>query len=430
MAEPENKPAGLGENFSPEDFFSNRPQWDSIETRTHFFRPYFDQMIDEGFLMREAMGPHGHRMLARDPITKEPREVLMFGSNNYLGLANEDYIAQKTIDAIKQWGTGIGGPPLLNGYTSLHKALEQKLAATKGTEDAIVYASGYAANVGWCTALLGKDDYLVFDELSHASLFDGMRMGRFRSIAFKHNDLEDLRQKLMEIRFEKPQANIIVCVEGVYSMDGDIAPLPDLSRVCKKYGALLAIDDAHGIGVTGEKGHGTHEHYHMEGKIDIIMGTFSKTLAATGGFIAGSKEIINYLRFFSRPYMFSASMPTTLVAQVLASLEFLDAHPERVKQLWHNLRYMEAGLNKAGYKVTCYSAIIPIHVPAHVNVRQLTARLHNEGVYVNGISFPAVPKSMQRLRLSMMSTFTEADLDFAIEVLARVGKEFGVIQGS
>lgn len=418
----------LGENFTPEDFFSNRPQWDSIETRTHFFRPYFDQMVEEGFIMREAMGAHGHKMLARDPMTKEAREVLMFGSNNYLGLANEPYVSEKTIEAIQTWGTGIGGPPLLNGYTSLHKELETKLAEAKGTEDALLFASGYSANVGWCTALLGKEDFLVYDELSHASLFDGMRMGRFNSVSFKHNDLDDLRQKIMEIRFQKPQANIIVCVEGVYSMDGDIAPLPDISRVCKKYGALLAIDDAHGIGVTGEKGHGTHEHFGMaRGEIDIIMGTFSKTLAATGGFIAGSKDIINYLRFFSRPYMFSASMPVSLVAQVIATLEFLDDHPERVKKLWHNLRYMEEGLNKNGFNVKCYSAIIPVMVPAHVNVRDLTAKLHSEGVYVNGISFPAVPKSMQRLRMSMMSTFSEAELDQAIEVLSRVCKEFGVI---
>lgn len=416
----------LGENFSPEEVFI-RPKWDSIEARTQFFQPYFDQAQENGFLMREAMGPHGHKMQIRDPISKEAREVLMFGSNNYLGMANEQIIADKTIAAIKKWGTGIGGPPILNGYTSLHKELEEKLAKMKGTEDAIIYSSGYTANLGWATALLGNNDYLIYDELSHASLFDAMAMGRFRSLPFKHNDTDSLRKKLMEVRFNKPQANIVVCIEGVYSMDGDIAPLPEISKVCKKYSALLAIDDAHGLGVTGENGHGTHEHFNMTGEVDIIMGTFSKTLAASGGFIAASKEIISYLRFFSRPYMFSASMPTSLVAQIIASLEFLDDHPERVKQLWSNLRYMESGLNNVGFHVRCESAIIPIGVPEKVNIRKLIPQLHHEGIYVNGIAFPAVPNSQQRIRLSMMSCFSEQDIDQAIEILSRVGKEFGII---
>lgn len=425
---PESK--SLGENFSPEDFFNNRPQWDSIESRTEFFEPFFDQMIEEGFIMREIMGPHSHRMIARDPISKEPREILMFGSNNYLGLANETYIAEKTIEAIQQWGTGIGGPPLLNGNTSLHIELEKKLAVMKGTEDAMIFASGYSANVAWCTALLNKGDYLLYDELSHASLFDGMRMGRFSSFSFKHNDLDDLRYRLMKIRFNKPQANIIVCVEGVYSMDGDVPPLPEISKICKKYKAMLAIDDAHGIGVMGERGHGTHEHFGMEpGEVDIIMGTFSKSLASSGGFIAASKPIINYMRWFARPYMFSASMPVSLVAQINATIDFLEAHPERVKQLWHNINYMEQGLNKAGFDIKCPSAIIPIAVAPEINVRNLTAELHSEGVYVNGISFPAVPMSMQRLRLSLMATFSEADMDEGIEILARICKKYGVIKG-
>lgn len=413
------------ENFSLHDFY--KLGWETVSTKTSFFSPYFRGMVHDGFIMREARGAAAHRMPVADPETGEIRDVLMFGSNNYLGLANEPFVVEKTIKAIRQFGIGCGGPPLLNGYTSLHHELERRLARWKRCEDAALFSSGYAANVGWTTGLLGSGDVLVYDAQNHASLFDGIKMGRFEAIPFSHNDLDDLRRKLMQVRWKHPYTNVVVCVEGVYSMDGDIAPLPEIRRLCSKYGALLAIDDAHGTGVMGEQGHGTPEHFRMEGQIDLVMGTFSKVFAVTGGFVAGRREMVDYLRFFSRSYMFSASLPPPMVAGVLAGLDFLEAHPERIRQLHDNVRFLVEGLRRIGYVVSCQTAIVPLFVSQTIPIRKVVHRLFQEGIFVNGIEYPAVPKDRQRLRISMMATFTREDLQFALEKFALVGREFGMI---
>jgi len=349
----------------------------------------------------------------------------MLGSNNYLDFANEPYIINKTIQAICEYGIGCGGPPLLNGTTSLHRRLEGRLAAMKGTEDAMVYSSGYAANVGWATGLLNEGDFLVYDWQSHASLHDSVKMGKFTGVRFLHNDMEDLDLQLTTVRRNSPKGNVVVCVEGVYSMDGDIAPLPEIKALCKKHRALLCIDDAHGTGVLGKNGHGTQEHYDMMGEVDIIMGTFSKSFGVTGGFIASSKKIIDYLRFFSRSYMFSASLPPSVASSVIAGMEFMDMHPERVQQLHENVEYFVNGLRKAGFSVVCHSAIIPLLVPEQYNVLKLVNMLHREGVFVNGVMYPAVPKDRQRLRISMMATFTKEELDFAVSKILFVAKKIG-----
>jgi glycine C-acetyltransferase len=406
------------ENFSLADFY--KMGWETVDTKTSFFSSYFRGMLRDGFIMREAEGPAAARMRVAG------REVLMFGSNNYLGFANEPEIVEKTIAAIREFGIGCGGPPLLNGYTSLHRELERRLAALKGCEDAVLFSSGYSANVGWTTGLLSPGDWLVFDAQNHASLFDGMKMGRFEGVPFAHNDAGDLRRRLMQVRWKHPYTNIAVCVEGVYSMDGDVAPLPEIRRICSKYGALLAVDDAHGTGVLGERGRGTAEHFGLEGQVDLAMGTFSKTFAVTGGFVAGDRELADYLRFFSRSYMFSASLPPPVVASVLAGLDFLEAHPERVRQLRENVAYFVGALKRLGFDVASESAIIPIPVPEGVPIRKLVARLFEEGVFVNGVEYPAVPRDKQRLRTSMMATFTREDLDRAVGTIARVGKEFGL----
>jgi glycine C-acetyltransferase len=415
----------IAENFNAEDFL--KPGWEAIDAKLAFFAPYFQRMREQGGLMREAQSAASHRMRYTTPRSgPEPREVLMFGSNNYLGLANEPEVLEKTIAAIREFGIGCGGPPLLNGYTRLHRELEERLAAFKGCEAALVYSSGYAANVGWLSGLLGKKDVLLYDSLSHASLHDGIKMGAFKAIAFAHNDMEDLRKRLMEVRWEAPYTNIIVCVEGLYSMDGDYPPLGDVRALCDKYGALLAIDDAHSTGVLGDRGHGVQEMFGLTGKVDIVMGTFSKTFAVAGGFVAGSKDLIDFLRFHSRSYMFSASLPTPVVASVLAGLDFIDAHPERVTALRDNSRYMVAGLRRLGFDVQSETSIIPFLVPARVDLAQMLWRLHEEGVFVNAITFPAVPKARQRLRISMMATFSRADLDRALAAFAKVTAEFGM----
>jgi len=412
------------ENFSLADFY--KLGWETVGTKTSFFSPYYRGMRSDGFIMREACGPAAARMPMRGPdgVT---RDVLMFGSNNYLGFANEPAIVERVIAAIRDFGIGIGGPPLLNGYTSLHRELEQRLAAIKKCEDSVLFASGYSANVGWTTGLLGPGDYLLYDAQNHASLFDGMKMGRFEAVPWAHNDVDELRRRLMHVRWKHPYTNVVVAVEGVYSMDGDIAPLPEVKELCTKYGAILAIDDAHGTGVLGERGHGTPEHFGLEGEIDVVMGTFSKTFAVTGGFVAGRREMCDYLRFFARSYMFSASLPPTVIAAVLGGLDFLEAHPERVRQLHANVRYFVDGLRRAGFTVSCDTAIIPLFIPQQINIRKVVSRLFEEGVFVNGVEYPAVPKERQRLRISMMATFSRTDLDFAVERIQRVGDEFGLL---
>lgn len=414
------------ENFSLQDFFDQGPE--TFESKLSRFAAFARSLQNGGVVMREVRGPARHRVSVRHPVTREASELLMFGSNNYLGLANEKAIIESTVKAVRRFGVGCGGPPLLNGMTSLHRTLEKRLAKLKGCEDAMIFSSGYSANVGWVTGLLASGDVLVYDEQSHASLYDGIRMGRTRSVAFAHNDVDDLRRCLMQSRWQRAHANIVVCIEGVYSMDGDVAPLPEIRKLCNKYGALLAVDEAHATGVLGPKGGGTAEHFGMEGQIDLVMGTFSKVFAGTGAFIAGKRDLIDYLRFFARSYMFSASLPPPAVASVLAGLDFIEVHPERVAQLHQNVRYFVDGLRAAGFDAEATTAIVPIFVPPTVKVPDVVRRLHEEGLFVNGIEYPAVPKDRQRLRLSLMATMSHHDLDFAVDKLAKVAREFGFLE--
>lgn len=415
------------ENFSLHQFMDQGAQ--SFATKFAHFAPYARGLVAEGVVMREVSGPAGRKVPVHDPVSGKTVDVLMFGSNNYLGLADEPYVIEKTIEATRKYGVGCGGPPLLNGMTSLHRELEARLARWKGCEEAMIFSSGYGANVGWVTGLMGAGDVLVYDVQNHASLYDGIKMGRTRSVTFAHNDVDDLRRKLMQVRWQRAHANIVVCVEGVYSMDGDIAPLPEIRKLCTKYGALLAVDEAHATGVIGATGKGTSEHFGMHGGVDLVMGTFSKTFAVSGAYVAGSRELIDYLRFFARSYMFSATLPPPVVASVLAGMDVMEQHPERLTQLHDNVRYMVAGLRNAGFPVDVSTAIIPILVPQHIRMSTVVSRLHAEGLFVNGIEYPAVPKDRQRIRLSVMATLTRDDLDFAIEKIVKVGKELGFLPG-
>jgi len=415
------------ENFSLHQFFD--PGAQSLATKLAHFAPYARGLVAAGVVMREVSGPAGRRVPVHDPTTGETVDVVMLGSNNYLGLADEPYVIERTVDAVRRYGIGCGGPPLLNGMTSLHRELEARLARWKGCEDAMIFSSGYSANVGWVTGLLAAGDVLVYDAQNHASLYDGIKLGRVRSVTFAHNQLDDLRKRLMQVRWQRAHANIVVCVEGVYSMDGDIAPLPEIRKLCTKYGALLAVDEAHATGVIGATGKGTAEHFGMDGAIDLVMGTFSKTFAVTGAFVAGAREMIDYLRFFARSYMFSASLPPPVVASVLAGMDVMEQQPDRLARLHDNVRYLVGGLRAAGFTIGCETAIIPIFVPPEIRIPHVVSRLHREGLFVNGIEYPAVPKDRQRLRLSVMATLTRDDLDFAIAKLAKVGKELGFLPG-
>lgn len=413
--------AGHGENFSLEHYLD--PAATSFEQRFADFRPWVDTSRASSFVLREITGPAGPVVQVRDPDGRI-RDMIMLGSNNYLGLGNEPEIVEATLAAVRSFGVGCGGPPLLNGTTSLHRELEERLAATKGAESALLFSSGYTANLGWVSGLLRKGDILVYDEQNHASLYDGIQLGRVRAVAFRHNDLDHLRHRLRQVRWRTPGANIVVAVEGVYSMDGDIAPLPQLRELCDSFDAWLAVDDAHGTGVLGARGHGTAEH-HGGVPVEVSMGTFSKVFATTGGFVAGSRDMVDALRFFARSHMFSAALAPAVVGSVLAGIDFLEANPQRITQLHDNVGYFVAELRRLGFAVDPQTAILPIPVPPDLAVRDVVAALHSEGVFVNGVEFPAVPRELQRLRISMMATLSREQLDFALDKISTVAHRFG-----
>lgn len=412
-----------GENFSLDHYLANASG--AFDDRFAAFRPFVDRVCGMGFVLREVISASGPVVGVRDNACGRNREVIMLGSNNYLGLADEPEIIEAAVAATRVYGVGCGGPPLLNGTTSLHRELEERLANFKNCDSAMLFSSGYAANVGWLAGLMRRGDILVYDEQSHASIVDGIQLGHVRSIPFSHNDIDDLRLRLTHVRRRDAEANVVVTVEGVYSMDGDIAPLPGIREVCDDFGAWLAVDDAHGTGVLGTSGRGTAEHFGMEGSAEVTMGTFSKVFATTGGFIAGSKDLVDTLRFFSRPYMFSASLAIPVAASVIAGIDYIAAHPERLQRLRDNVEYLSTSLRSIGFRVQSQSAIIPIMLPEAVSVAEVVAALYADGIFANGIEFPAVPRDQGRLRLSVMATLTTEHLDVCVEKIARTARRFG-----
>lgn len=350
----------------------------------------------------------------------------MFGSNNYLGLANNPEVRQLIDEYLDEFGTGLGGPPMLNGTTALHRKLEQELSELKGCEDTMLFSSGFAANLGWTTALVGKNDVLIMDELSHASIITGSRAVRGTTCKFAHNDVAALEEALKKAEAEG-KTNKIVVVEGVYSMDGDVPPLKEIYEVCRAHDAFLVVDDAHGTGVMGENGRGTPEHFGLEGKIDLVMGTFSKALASCGGFVSGKREIIDYLRFFAGTYFFSASMPPAQIAGVLAALQVMKARPELRQRLRRNVAYLTEGLARIGIEVQTSSPIVPIYLPAGLNIRKLARKFDLAGLFLNAVEYPAVPLDKQRFRVSVMATHTKDDLDTLINALDTIGRFSGMI---
>jgi glycine C-acetyltransferase len=375
----------------------------------------------ESLCMRRMLSPAGREVLVGDS-TGATQVMLMFGSNNYLGLADHPRTRSRVEDAIRQYGVGIGGPPLLNGYTGLHAELEERLAALKGCEKALVFSSGYGANVGLVTGVANPEDYILYDAYSHASFCDGVRMSGVQHGQFPHNDTERLRW-MLERRRSGSTRDIFVGVEGVYSMDGDLAPLDVIVPLTKQHGAILIVDDAHGTGVMGKHGRGTAEHFHLEGSVDITMGTFSKTFAVTGGFVAGPGPVIDYLRYFARSYMFSASLPPPVIAAVLAGLDVMEAEPELLAALRENTLSAARGLRALGFEISGMTPIIPLRVPVGMNIRRMARRFHEKGIFMNMIEYPAVPVSQQRFRISLMATHMQADIDRLVSTVDSVWEE-------
>jgi glycine C-acetyltransferase len=429
--EPETS-SNNGENFSLADFFQTDAP--TLLERVKPFSDYYRESRAKGHALyaREIVSAVSNRIRVKGG-DGAIREMIMLGSNSYLGLATHPEVVSRIKQALDEFGAGVGGPPLLGGMTSLHMELERRLSRMKGAEGTLLFASGFQANLGWVGTLLRDDDVLLYDEFNHASLYDGIALAsvsaNIKAVRFAHNDTQHLEKLLARYRKSKKNANrqIVVAVEGVYSMDGDLAPLPRLHELCRQYDAILVVDDAHGSGVMGKTGCGTAEHFGLEGKIDISIGTFSKTFGMTGGFISARSEIIDYLRFCSRSYMFSAHLPITTVAGVLAGMDVIEQHPELIVRLHKNAARLETGLSQLGFQTFREAAIIPVKIPEEVNIREVCKQFDDAGIFLNSIEYPAVPKDGQRLRLSVMATHTDADIDESLSCFERIGKIFGII---
>lgn len=413
-----------GENFDLRDILL-RGRRMPLSDKVNFFGEFLDSLSNKRQMLhlRCISSPSDREVEVYDEYLGITRRMLMFGSNNYLGFANHPYIKEYVKKIIDEYGIGIGGPPLLNGYTKIHKKLEERIAALKGAEDALIFSSGYGANVGLVSALVGPDDYVVYDQFSHASFYDGMKMCNARGIYFLHNDVENLKAKLEKAKKINPK-NIFVGIEGVYSMDGDIAPLDEVIELCKQFDAILLVDDAHGTGTIGEHGGGIGDYYGVYQGLDVLMGTFSKSFAVTGGFVAASKPVVDYLRFFARSYMFSASISPVTIASVLAGLDLMENDPSILTSLKSNIKYAAKLLNNIGFNVASETPIIPLRVPVEMNIRDASYKFHERGIFINSIEYPAVPVSQQRFRISITASHTKDDINKLVEVIEEIWNEY------
>jgi 8-amino-7-oxononanoate synthase len=362
---------------------------------------------------------------AQDPeVIVKGRKMIMIGSNNYLGLTNHPKVKEAAIEAIKKYGTGCAGSRFLNGTLDIHEDLEVKLARFMNKESALVFSTGFQTNLGAISAIVGKDDIVIIDKMDHASIIDGCRLSFGEAKKYRHNDMEDLERILKQ----NGERGILIVVDGVFSMEGDIARLPEIVNLAERYGARVMVDDAHGIGVLGRHGRGTAEHFGLEDKVDIIMGTYSKSLASIGGFIASTEEIIHYVKHIARPLIFSASPPPASVAAVSAAIDIIVAEPERIARLWENTRKMKEGFNSLGFDTgLSETPIIPVIAREDQKAFLMGRGLHEEGVFANVAVSPAVPNGKALIRTSFMATHTEEQLDMVLEAFKKVGKKLGII---
>ncbi|OFZ39303.1 MAG: hypothetical protein A2504_08040 [Bdellovibrionales bacterium RIFOXYD12_FULL_39_22] len=397
-----------------------------LEKDKSFFEKTFRPLYDKGDLLyhRQILSPIDRHVKVWDEILKKPIEMIMMGSNSYLGFANDPEIKEKIKLAIDKYGIGMGGPMLLNGTSEIHRSLELRLAKFKNKEDSILLPSGYMTSLAWVTTLVEDNAVLLYDEYSHASVADGVRLGKRKAFRFAHNDLAELEELLKKYRDKDPGRDIWVTTQGVYSMNGELAPVKEISDLCEKYDAFYLIDDAHGTGVLG-KGRGIAEEFGISKKLKYTMGTFSKAFSVTGGFISGDKEAINLLRFFARPYFFTAALSPIIMAAIHAGLDILERDTTRVDALHRNIQYFYKCLDKAGIKYTkTGSAIIPVFPSSVKDFRLISRALHENGLFVNPIEPPGVPKGGERFRVSLMATLTESDIDHAVNILKTVFSKF------
>ena len=363
----------------------------------------------------------------QDPVvTMDGQKVIMLGSNNYLGLTSHPKIKEAAIEATRKYGTGCAGSRLLNGTLDIHVRLEERLARFMKRDHVLVFSTGYGVNVGVLSCLLSRHDVALLDKMDHASIIDGVQMSLGKALKFKHNDPEDLGKKLANVG---PDKGKLIVVDGVFSMEGDVTPLPEIVKQKKAHGAGLFVDEAHSLGVFGENGRGIAEHFGLEDDVDLIMGTFSKSLATVGGFIAvDDAQILDFIKHNARAQLFTASIPPAAAAAVEAAIDIVEDEPERRQQLWDNTNYMKRELESLGFE-TCgsQSPVIPLLVGDDHATYHMANRLQEEGVFVNAAVTPAVPPGHGVIRTSYMATHTREHLDQALGVIAKVGRELSVI---
>lgn len=346
------------------------------------------------------------------------KRTIMIGSNNYLGLTSDERVKKAAEEAVIKYGTGCSGSRFLNGTLNIHIELEKKLAEFVHKEAAMTFSTGFQSNLGIISAIAGRNDYILGDRANHASIIDGCRLSFAKLLKYKHNDMEDLERLLKNV---PENYGRLIVTDGVFSMEGDICNLPEIVRLARKYGARILVDDAHGLGVLGERGRGTAEYYGLEDEVDIIMGTFSKSLASLGGYIAAKESVIHYVKHASRPFIFSASIPPACAAAAMEALRILEAEPERIKRLWDNAEFMKQGFKKLGLSTgNSNTPVVPVMTGEDYRTFKIAKELLEEGVYVNPVITPAVLPGEALLRTSYTATHTREQLEYALNAFNTV----------
>jgi glycine C-acetyltransferase len=364
--------------------------------------------------------------------TFDGKNVINLASNNYLGLTTHPKLREAALEATRKYGVGSGAVRTIAGTMKIHMELEEKIARFKNVEACVVFQSGFAANAGTVSAILGKDDFIISDELNHASIIDGARLSKAKILVFRHKDIAHAEEQLASVKAQ-PGRKLLIS-DGVFSMDGDIGPLPALCDLAEKYGAIMMVDDAHASGVLGKSGRGTIDHFNVHGRVDIQVGTLSKAIGALGGYVCGSRDLIEFLYHRARPFLFSTSHPPSVAATCIAAFEVLEHEPERIEKLWENTRFFKKELGTLGFNIGAVNTpasetpITPIIVGEGRLTMEFSRELFKEGVLGTGIAFPTVPEGKARIRTIMTATHTREQLEKALEVLGRVGKRMGILR--
>src|ERR1051325_11679531 len=363
--------------------------------------------------------------------TFEGKRVINLASNNYLGRTTHPKLKEAAIEATRKYGVGSGAVRTIAGTMKIHMELEEKIARFKNVEACVVFQSGFTANAGTVSAILGKEDFIISDELNHASIIDGARLSRAKILVFRHKDAAHAEEQLASVK-DQPGKKLVI-TDGVFSMDGDIGPLPGLCDVAEKYGSIMMVDDAHASGVLGRNGRGTVDHFGVHGRVDVQVGTLSKAIGALGGYVCGTRDLIDFLYHRGRPFLFSTSHPPSVAATCIAAFDVLEQEPERIDKLWENTRYFKSELGNVGFNIggkntpASETPITPVIVGEGRLAMEFSRELFKEGLMATGIAFPTVPEGKARIRTIMSAAHTHEQLQQALEILSRVGKRLGII---